>query len=76
MSSTFNRRLDAVSKSRVVAQASWNMALAVRVTRTCTCMLREYEALDEVPQTDLPLVALTQMKFRKPKSSAKIFSRT
>lgn len=42
MSSIFNRRLDAVSRSKAGVQDSWSMALVVRAMRTCIFMLRKY----------------------------------
>jgi hypothetical protein len=41
MSSISNRRLDAAFRSRDVVLALWNMALDVKVMRTCTYMLRK-----------------------------------
>jgi hypothetical protein len=42
MLSTFNRKPDAVYRSKDVAPASWNTARAVKVMKTCICMLRKF----------------------------------
>lgn len=41
-SNIFNRKQDAVSRSKAVVLDSWNMEQAARVTRICTFTLREY----------------------------------
>jgi hypothetical protein len=41
MLNIFNRKLDAVSKSKGGDPDSWNTVLAVRAMRTCTFMLRK-----------------------------------
>ena len=41
MSSTFNRKLAARSRSRVADQASWSLNLVKRVTNLCISILRK-----------------------------------
>jgi len=42
MSSTSNRKLDAVSKLKDVVLGSWSMVLVKKAMKICTCMWRMY----------------------------------
>ena len=72
MLSTFNKRLDAVSRSRAVVPDSWNMALVVRAMRICISMLRKYWGFYPQIFTDFVPAAQIRLKFRRLRSSVRI----
>lgn len=63
-------------KSRDVVLVSWNTVPVVRVMRTCIFTLRKLIVVVLLVNfTDILLVAQIQMRYKKPKSFARIFSR-
>jgi hypothetical protein len=48
MSNTFSRKLDAVSKSRVVDLVSWSTTLELKAMNPCICTLRKFSSTNQV----------------------------
>lgn len=72
MSNTFNKKRDAVSRSRAVALDSSSMALIRKVMRICICMSRKYSGSLLFNVTDILIEDRIRLKFRRRRSSVKI----